>query len=88
MLESDVFTASWKPEDRMELVLQYYFCTIDPGTYCIEKIKWGGKSSEAVHRMLEKIWARDDPDLRSFFPKVNYVTVLTTSSQSCRVPLA
>ena len=83
-----MFTTSWKLEDRMELVLQYYFCTMDPGTHRIEKIQWGGKSSEAVRRMLEKIWARDDPDLRSFFPKVNYVTVLTTSSQSLRSPLA
>jgi hypothetical protein len=70
VLKNDVFTSSWKQQDRMELVIQYYFCTVDPGTYPIEKIKTEGKSHQAVRRMLEKIWALDDPDLKSFFPKV------------------
>ena len=54
MLESDVFTTSWKLEDRMELVLQYYFCTMDPGTHRIEKIQWGGKSPNGLPELMVK----------------------------------
>ena len=56
--------------------MRYYFCTVDPSTYRIEKLKWGTKSPEAVGRMLDKIWALDDSDLKSFFPKVTlYIPV-------------